>query len=272
MGENGSSNNVGGFVMIAIVVVLAIVMVVGFTLFRKKGRLSAKLKGPIGTGVEFEVSEEREQVERLSGKSKPLLDRSTTVNNYIERSRTLQNLEAELIYREEDFFELLETYASSARQRVDLTYFDNRPPDQVRTHRGKQYYNNLIGIIRRNPSVHFRRIVRANAAMLPWIASQIEDLKGQSNFSLAFYRELSPAGPEIDAITVQLIDDEFTFLVSLGTQRSSRTPRDIVVRSSIFNEMWTRYYDMLWSRSVVVLERGAICDSWEKLNQSLRTS
>lgn len=269
MGDNRPSHNGSG---LAIVVVLAIVIIIGFVLFRKKGKISAKLKGPVGTGAEFEASDELEHESGLSTRRAPLSGQSNIVNTYDERSRILRQLEAELIYREEDFFELLETYASSARKRVDLTYFDNRPPEEVRTHRGKQYYENLIGIVSKKSSVHFRRIVRANAAILPWITSQIQDLKGQNNFSLACYNDPSPADPDIDAITVQLIDDEFTFLVSLGTQKSSRTPRDIVVRSSIFNEMWTRYYDMLWRKSVVVIERGIICDSWQQLSQSLQTS
>lgn len=252
MGNDESSH---GGASIIVFLALVVLIIIGFLLFRKKRKVSAKIKGPGGIGAEFEASDEREQVEESPS-----------------REGVLCKLDAHFVYREEDFFELLETYASSACQRVDLTYFDNRPPEEVRTHRGKEYYNNLVGIIRKKPSVHFRRIVRANFAILPWVRSQINELKGQNNFSLACYRDISPTDPEIDAITVQLIDGEFTFLVSLGTQKSSRTPRDIVVCSSIFNAMWTRYYDMLWRRSVVVIERGAICDSWEQLNHSLQTS
>ena len=257
-------------VTIAVVFLLALVVIVGFILFRNKAKVSARIRGPGGTGADFEASDHvPQQMHSTSDEGLALAHQGAAERDHpIEHG--LQSLDAHLINTEDEFFDSLESHALSARKRVDLTYLDNLPPSKVRTPRGQLYYARLIHAIRSNTGVHYRRIVRANAAMREWIESQIGDLEGQVNFSLACYRDSRPDDPDIEAVTVQLVDDEVTYLVSLGTQRASRSPRDIVIYSTIFNEMWTRYYQNVWNKSIVILERGVLLEEWSRLTRSLQ--
>ena len=176
------------------------------------------------------------------------------------------NIITRTVRSEDEFFNLLEAGVLAAESRVDLTYFDNRPPVESRTVRGQEYHSRLWNIVKQKATVHFRRIVRGNPYIISWIEESIENMVGQLNFSLACYPDNEPERPNLDIITVQLIDGNTTYLVSIGTQQPTRAPRDIVINSPQINEMWSRYYDNLWAKSTVILNRGTLqTDEWAEI-------
>ena len=173
------------------------------------------------------------------------------------------------LFSESDFFDHLEAHLLTARQRVDLSYFDNRPPSATRTPRGLVYLRHLEEIIRTKPDVHFRRIIRTNEAMLPRIEELIKSETGAANSSVACFLDGDPTEECVDAATLQLIDDEVTFFVSVATQKTSVEPRDIVVYSPVFCAMWSKYYDRLWRKSVLLIDRGTFIEaSWSQVQKS----
>lgn len=209
--------------------------------------------GVLGLGVYFR---------RLIGKS------WIHLKGYIGKRRKM-NLRAHFIGSEDEFFDRLEANAVGAKHCVDLTYFDNLPPKQSRTIRGQEYHNRFPDIVRRKPEVRFRRIVRENPSIITWVEQLIEEMEGLINVSLACYPDNEPDTANLGIITVQLIDDYITYLISIGTQQSSRAPRDVIVYSPEFNEMWSRYYNNLWEKSTVVLDRGILQqDKWQEIRRA----
>ena len=178
--------------------------------------------------------------------------------------RSADTLFGSALHSELEFFDRLEASVITAKRRIDLTYFDNCPPVKSRTPRGLAYFKRLADTIVSKPDVSFRRIVRTNEAMWPWLEELIGSETGHPNSSVACLVDLTPERACGDAVTVQLIDNEDTFLVSVGTQTNALGPRDVFVKSEMFAGVWSRYYNQLWSNSRVIIDRGVFREKeWE---------
>lgn len=146
----------------------------------------------------------------------------------------------------------------TASTHVKLTYLSIKSPLDSRSQVMRDYYRGLSAEIRKRPGVEFKRIVRAVPQLHAWIGSMVEELDGAGNFSLACLPGTDPIVDSVDAIAVQCVDDDKTFLVAVGRQQESREPRDLYVRSAEFNRVWSEYFDRLWSESVVIIDRGRV--------------
>jgi len=147
-----------------------------------------------------------------------------------------------------------------ARTRVKLSYMSNKSPLDSKNPVLKSYYLKLPAEIRKRAPVEFRRLVRAVPGLRNWIEEMVTDLGKVGTFSLACLPDREPETDAIATVSVQCIDEDQVFLVAVGEQQESRGPRDLYVESEEFNRIWNQYYDRLWNRAFLVIDRGRIDD------------
>jgi hypothetical protein len=148
-----------------------------------------------------------------------------------------------------------------ARTRVKLSYMSNKSPLDSKDPVMKNYYQKLPTEIRKKAPVEFRRLVRAVPGLRNWIEEMVLDLGRVGTFSLACLPDREPEVDAIATVSVQCIDEDQIFFVAVGEQQESRGPRDLYVESEDFNRIWNQYYDRLWNRAILVIDRGRIDDA-----------
>lgn len=162
--------------------------------------------------------------------------------------------------RESSFYDRWKYDVKQADKRVEICYFDNRPPLQSTDEEKVAYYNEIEELTKKKSEqdVEFRRIIRANPALHEWVERMVEELEGVSKFSLACLPDENPAERLKPHVAVQLIDDEKAYFVAVGEQQERANPRDLYIESEALNSQWSRYYDRIWDDCFVILDRGSI--------------
>jgi hypothetical protein len=145
-----------------------------------------------------------------------------------------------------------------ARTRVKLSYMSNKSPLDSKDSAVKAYYQKLPAEIRKKAPVEFRRLVRAVPGLRNWIEEMVSTLGNVSTFSLGCLPDGEPQVDAVATVSVQCIDEDQVFFVAVGEQQESRGPRDLYVESEEFNRIWNQYYDRLWNRAILVVNRGRI--------------
>lgn len=157
-----------------------------------------------------------------------------------------------------DFYDRFAVSVRSAIRRVDISYLHNKSPYSSQDSRKRGYYDEMVNIIKKRKAVNYKRLIRAVPDNVNWIDKMMKDFKGVANFSLACILDQCPEEESVEAVSVQLIDDNVTYLVSVGEQKQRRDPRDVYVESEEFNVLWTRYYQRLWEKSELIIDEGNI--------------
>ncbi len=171
---------------------------------------------------------------------------------------------------EDDFYLHMMKYIRKAEKSVALAQLDVRPPKKIPGSSGSIYYNKFIGLVKSNRSVRFQRVERVSREKVEWIESLIGSLEGNVNFSLRCVNY--PGQPDKTGnISVQLIDDLYTFLVAIPQHYFPHTNRDLLLFGKDVNELWRRYYDdVLWEMGEPIIEDGIFySDRWEQLKSDL---
>lgn len=161
---------------------------------------------------------------------------------------------------EANFYDRFLTDVERASHRIEISYFDNKDPRGSSDTKKVEYYQNIGDMAKRKSTngVEFRRIIRAVPQLEDWVDDILEEHEGTSRYSLACLPDNSPKEPETPHVSIQLIDDNISYLVAVGQQRETSNPRDIFVRSDPMNTQWTEYYEKLWDESYIVLRRGIV--------------
>lgn len=141
--------------------------------------------------------------------------------------------------------------ALEAAKVAHIMYMDVVPPGGPAGSVKGAYYDNFVKLVRKSGTTT-RRLDRAHQATWPWIEQVVEGLGSQSTFSYAVWTGDEPG------LSVQILDDEHTFLVAIGRQVAYSGKRDAHVQSKEFGAAWLHYYNHLWSKSVVLIDRGRI--------------
>jgi len=162
---------------------------------------------------------------------------------------------------EDEFYARFSEAIRTAEKRVKITYMSNKSPLDTKDVQMREYYRNISALIKKNGQLEFRRIVRAIPSLGDWIEKMVEELGQAGNFSLACLPDTNPDDDQIDAVPVQCVDTDKTFLVAVAEQQETREPRDLLIVSEQCNRIWNTYYDRLWRKSIVVVDRGRVNSS-----------
>lgn len=135
------------------------------------------------------------------------------------------------------------------------------PPAQVSTENQAEYYRDVLKTIRRLPNVTFRRVIRQADRNKSWVAELARKLRGRRNAHIAILRrDLTENDLMPLALSVQIIDEEKTWIVAIRTHEREDRYRDVYVHSREFGQALMDYYNRLWTYSDVVLEHGELTE------------
>lgn len=163
-----------------------------------------------------------------------------------------------------DFYGRFRAEIEGARIRVDVSYLKNQPPDSLAVPTAARYYRDLPDLVARKRDVIFRRLARGSPANREWVKRMIHDFRGRRNFSLGILGDELPTSESGGAVAVQLVDNDKTYLLSVGQQNPGSEP-DLEIRSADFNSVWQRYYNALWNESHRVIQNGQV--EYDELEQ-----
>jgi hypothetical protein len=167
----------------------------------------------------------------------------------------------------DDFYSIFKTHVRRASKAVSISNLDKRPPNLVRRSQEAEYYDqrNIRKLVESIRPVQVRRLERLSIEKIDWIQSFLTTFQGCDNFSLAALPLREDYVKSI-AVSVQVIDEDTTFLVDVARSESPHMSRDLLIVSRPFSERWQRYYDdVLWARSIVIMQNGEIVnDQWQQ--------
>lgn len=159
------------------------------------------------------------------------------------------------------FYNEFNSAARSATFSVNICYFAPYPPAQVSTENQAEYYRDIVRTIRRSRNVTFRRIIRQADRNKLWIAELVEKLMGRRNAHIAVLQRDLPENELMPlALSVQVVDEEKTWIVAIKTHEREDRYRDVYVHSREFGQALMDYYNRLWSHSNVILEHGELTE------------
>jgi hypothetical protein len=156
-----------------------------------------------------------------------------------------------------DFYPKFKSDIENASLRVDITYLKNEPPSTLGVSTAESYFAELPRLVTQKPGVQFRRIIRNVPGNRDWVLEMTRDYAGLRNFSLGLLPDDHPDQDSIATIAVQLVDNDKTYLLSIGQQNPGNKP-DLEVWSIGFNSVWQQYYDRLWDQCLKVILNGLV--------------
>jgi hypothetical protein len=174
---------------------------------------------------------------------------------------------------EYDFYRQFRAAAEQSRNSVSIAYFAPYPPDDVTSKDRKKYDEEIIGLMKRNAKVNFRRLIRDSKKNRPWIIDLVDNLKGRGNVNVAVLTcDLSSEEHEMPlSLSVQIVDQDKVWIVAAGSHQTEGEFRDVYIENGTVAATLTDYYDRLWSKSVLLLDHGRITEDAEELIESAKS-
>jgi len=156
-----------------------------------------------------------------------------------------------------EFYAEFRAAAEQARNSVNIAYFAPYPPEDVTSRDRKKYDDEMVGLMKRNNKVNFKRIVRDSPKNRPWIAELLEALNQRGNVSLAVLSCDLPAEHDMPlSLSVQTVDQDKVWIVAAASHQTERSFRDVYIENTTVASAMAEYYDRLWSKAVVLLDHG----------------
>ena len=168
--------------------------------------------------------------------------------------------------KEGQFYKEFLGSCTKAGHYVKICYFSPQPPEHGSPRERGTYYKHLTEVIKDNPDITFKRIVRDSEANRKWILDLASQLSDATNCSLALLADQIESVQMPLALSVQIVDGREAWLVAIGEHTGAATYRDIAIENELVAEALDRYFDRLWSLSRVVFKPG---DSPEAIHHAI---
>lgn len=173
--------------------------------------------------------------------------------------------------RADEFYADFAAKMRAASHNVNICYFAVSAPNATHDKTRRKYYESIPEIIRSKREVMFRRLIRKSDSNLRWLATQVDELKGVSNVSLAVIEDAPESARMGLALSAQVIDQEHLWLVAIESHEREAKHRDIYVQDKKLADAFDRYFNRLWAQAVVVLEWGEISAAGRALRDSVQS-
>jgi len=168
--------------------------------------------------------------------------------------------------RDSQFYTEFRAAVESAQHSVRICYFAPYPPSEVAYDDRRKYYREILDLMKKKRDVAFKRIIRHSPANEVWIADLLRELEGRPNNDLAVLRADIPVDNVMPlSLSVQVVDEDKTWLVAIHTHEREGEFRDIYVENPDVALGITGYFDRLWAKSVTVLDHGRITPEGQEL-------
>jgi hypothetical protein len=172
--------------------------------------------------------------------------------------------------RESEFYNHFRSAVEDAEHSVKIAYLAPYPPTDVAYEHREKYYKEILELMRRRSDVTFKRLVRASPKNESWVAEMLQELKDRPNVDIALLTRDLPAGSNLPlALSVQVIDDDKSWIVAIGSHEREGEFRDIYVENATLAKGLGEYYSRIWQLSERLLDGGRITPAGQKILEKL---
>lgn len=188
-----------------------------------------------------------------------------------EWKETLKGVNRVSTLHQNEFYAEFNSKLKTAKKFVDICHFDKEPPLRQGKSNEKGYYDELGAIVKRQSQTLFRRLERLTPEKAQWIEDLVATHSNQKNYSLRCLLNDDITSDQIDAVSIQRIDENETYIVALAEHYSTTGVRDVHIVSPEVNQLAARYFtNRLWEGSTPIIERGSFKkDEWERCKKWL---
>jgi hypothetical protein len=167
---------------------------------------------------------------------------------------------------ESGFYNHFRSAVEEARQSVRIAYLAPYPPTEVAYEHRKRYYEDILKLMKRRTDVTFRRLIRSSPKNEYWAADLIRELRGRPNVDIAMLtKDLPPTHGLPLALSVQVIDDDKSWIVAIESHEREGDFRDIYVENADIARALAEYYDRIWNVSDRLLDQGRVTEAGQVL-------
>ena len=165
--------------------------------------------------------------------------------------------------KEDEFYADFLKAAKFAEHFVNIMYLAAYPPDEVQDNVRKDYYSEIVKVIKKRPAVRFRRVIRNSSKNREWISELVQELRDTSNADIAILKETEKEEMPL-ALSVQIVDNSKVWIVAIGSHERVRDFRDLFIENEDVALAMQQYYERIWQRSTKLLDSGRITDDGHK--------
>lgn len=151
------------------------------------------------------------------------------------------------------YVRLLEAIGS-ARGRVNLSFFGDRPPDGSPTASKRLLFGQLHTMWSQHTDIRYKLLVIPSPSTSGWIAQLAASCQGFRHVSIGLLRMPVDALPPI---STQVIDDHHVFIDHLVPRRPDGF-RDLALTGSITTSLFHDYYSARWQTADILLDHGVL--------------
>jgi len=170
---------------------------------------------------------------------------------------------------EEKFYAKFRTAVESAAKAVAISHLDTKPPVRRKGSEEAAYYKAFHELVRVRTNVRFQRIERVSPQKIAWLSELVKAHEGHHNFSLSCITS-EPEKRKLPYVSVQIVDEETTFLVAIAEHYDPHTERDILIHDVKATSLWREYYKGLWSSALPVIEDGRLnAANWKLIQEKM---
>lgn len=162
--------------------------------------------------------------------------------------------------RDDEFYLDFLNHAQRATSYVLISYFAPHPPDVQSNDNLRRYYDDIENVMRRNPGTTFRRLVRRTTENALWAQTLCQRLQGYPNVSVASISDQHESREMPLAMSVQVIDDRYVWLVAIESHLRSGQYRDLFIDDPLVAKAMVKYYDKLWDIGTLFMNAGHVTE------------
>jgi len=247
--------------LVIFVIVIGFALILGFfDKLDKKFESSAFLMGFALIGINLYKSNRSIIKEVVSSKHYLSADNDKTQQILIAKMGEIEKRAGEgsihIVERcdKELFYINLQSSVARAQKTVDLTNLDLHEPNHYGIQVMSGHFGSVSEVIRKRPSVQFRRICTAvEADKVLWLIRTVRETQDLGNFNV---RVIDLSKSPIKMISLQIIDDSETLIVdpATGAMEIGKQVHLLWVRGKHVAESLSLYYESNWRNAKTVKE------------------
>lgn len=199
-------------------------------------------------------------------------NRSTTVIEMLEKqSKKLDEVKrieiegATKLMNQSKFYEHLEKAMRNVREKALLMYLEPNSPESqsIRIPEKIRYFKNKLEILRGHPHANIDQIVSIeNLEKYQWVKTILSEYEGRKGFDLKCIGWIKDNGngslrlDKVDGLSVQIIDYEQVFVVSVRQSRTFYNHQDCWTNDKNIVTSLQYYFEEIWANAISLMTDG----------------
>ncbi len=165
------------------------------------------------------------------------------------------------------FYSSLGNAMEKAREKTLLMYLEPSPPEKqsIRIPEKINYFKNKTKLLRDRPQLNIDQIISIeNVDKFEWVKTILEDFKGRKGFNLKYigwiYDNINNSLrlEKVDGLSVQLIDNEHAFIISVRQARTFNFHQDCWTNDKNIITSLQYYFEETWSNAISLMTDGEV--------------